>query len=90
MLVFESTQGHIYTNIQVINDNCECRLFPRKVSQEGQALNSQLFQCDVQRKEQHYSMEDLNSWMGLMIALKATTADCFLRVIAGAPVTEFE
>jgi hypothetical protein len=32
----------------------------------------------------------LNSWMGLMIALKATTADCFLRVIAGAPVTEFE
>ena len=70
MLVFESTQGHIYTNIQVINDNCECRLFPRKESQEGQALNSQIFQCDVQRKKQHYSMEDLEIKISMDLAIK--------------------
>ena len=70
MLVFESTQGHTYTNIQVINDNCECRLFPRKVSQEGQALNSQIFQCDVQRKKQHYSMEDLEIKISMDLAIK--------------------
>ena len=74
MLVFHSTQGH-YTNIQVTNDNCECRLFPRKVSQEGQALNSQLFQCDVQRKKQHYSMEDLEIKISMDLAIKKNHAN---------------